>query len=104
MEAFHAGEIDQQSIVAQTFAGDVVATAPHRYDQVVLPRKFHAPDGICGAQAASDERWPLVDHPVPNFSRRIIDRVARLNYPTSNVLFELLKSGVREHECASGTK
>jgi hypothetical protein len=67
----------------------------------VLPRKFHAPDDICGAKAASNERWPFVDHPVPHFPRRIVDSVARLNYPTSNVILELLKSGVRKHERVS---
>jgi hypothetical protein len=104
MDAFHAGEVDQQSIVAQTFACDVVATSSNGYDQAVLSRKFHAPHDICGAQAAGNERWALVDHPVPHSPGRIVDTVARLNYPTSNVLLQLLKSGVRKHERASGTR
>jgi hypothetical protein len=76
MDAFHAGEIDQQSIVAQAFACDVVAASSNRYDQAVLPRKFHTPDHICSAKAASNERWPLVDHPVPHFPGWIVDSVA----------------------------
>jgi hypothetical protein len=104
MDAFHIGEVDQQSIVAQAFSRDVVAAASNCHDQAVLPRKFHTPDDICSAKAASDERWPLVDHPVPHFPGGIVDSVAWLNYSTSNILLELLKSGVRKHERVSWTR
>jgi len=101
MDAFHTGEVDQQTIVTQAFARDVVATSSYRYNQSVLPRKFHTPDNICSAKTASNERWPLVDHPVPHFPRGIVDSVAWLNYTTSNILLELLKSGIRKHRRVS---
>src|ERR1700739_3308905 len=72
MDSFHRGEVNQQPIVAQAFTCDALAASPHRYDQAVLTRKFHAPNDIRCTQAADNQRWMSVDHPVPHFPSHIV--------------------------------
>src|SRR5215470_18528740 len=74
--AAHGREIDDDAIVAQRAAADVVAAAAHGDEQFLGARELHGVDDIGRAGAAGDEAGVLVDARVPNFARPVVGGVA----------------------------
>jgi len=76
-DAFHRGEIDEQSAVADAVAREAVSAAAHRDLQSMRPRKIDGSDDIGCAAAAGDQSRPPVDHAVPNLACRVVGVVTR---------------------------
>ncbi len=68
----HRGEIDEKPAVADRRAGDVVAAAADRDEQLLVSRQPERMDDIGGAAAARDQPRTPVDHGVPDRSRRFV--------------------------------
>ena len=54
-----------------------MAPAAHRQGQLTVAREVDRFDDIGNSEAADDHRWPLVDHPIPDFARVVVIDVGR---------------------------
>ena len=64
--AAHGGEVDDDAVVAQRPAGDVVAAAPHRHQKVVPGGEFHRVHDVGRTEAAHDQTGVPVDGRIPD--------------------------------------
>ena len=58
--------------------------------EAVLAREVDARYNIGNTEAAHDERWPAVDHGIPDGARIIVPRVIRSDQLTAQTLLEFL--------------
>src|SRR5262249_39523856 len=75
----HVRQVDDDAAVADRQPGDVMAAAPDRYEQVVLPREADRVDHVVGAGTADDQRRAPVDHGVVDPAGLGVGRVAGLD-------------------------
>ena len=73
--AAHVGEVDDEPVVAERPAGDVVAAAAHRDQQVVVAGEAHGADHVGDAAAADDQPGPAVDRGVPDRAGDVVARI-----------------------------
>jgi len=76
VDAAHLREIDHQAAVVDCVAGDVVAAALDRDEQVLLAREGDGVDDIGCAAALHDQRRSTVDQPVPERAGIVVARIA----------------------------
>jgi hypothetical protein len=72
----HAREIGDDTIIHGAEAGTVVAASAHRQGQSAIAGEIDRADDIGDIYAADDERRVFVDHPIVDFARLVILRVA----------------------------
>ena len=75
LDGLHAGEIDHETVVAHSVAGDVVPATADSEGKSALAREAHRLNHIALMRAASDQRGPAVDHPVPDLPGVVVPRV-----------------------------
>jgi len=66
MHPAHVRKVDDQSVVADCPAADIVATAAHRHDHVVRAGEIHRSDHVGDAMTAQDRAGMFVDEGVPD--------------------------------------
>ena len=71
-----AGEVDDEAVVADGMAGDVVAAAANRDRQIVLTRKADRDGDVLGAPAAGDCERTAVDQRVEGGPCLVVGAVA----------------------------
>ena len=76
-DGFHLGQIDHQSIIAHSKAGDVVAGTTDGKKQIFLAREIHRLDHVLRAGAPGDECGPPVDRDVEYGTCGIVLRIVR---------------------------
>ena len=89
----HQGKVNHQAVVAAPESWPVVAAAPHRRKEIVLPRKAHGRDDIGDIRAASNQQRPLVNHPVVEPAGFLVLRVAALDQLTAQASLEFVNCG-----------
>jgi len=62
----HRREVDDNAVIAQGPAGDVVAAAFDRDKKVVCTRKLHGANDVGRFRTAGDETWMFIDARIPN--------------------------------------
>ena len=75
LDGLHPGEIDHHAVVAHSVARDVVPAAPDGETNSGLSSETQRLDHIALMRAASDQRGPPVDHPIPHRPRFVVPRV-----------------------------
>ena len=70
--AAHAREVDHDAVVARREAGDAVAAAPNRDDELLLTGEAEGRDDVVGAGRPHDQGRPTVDHAVPDRARIVV--------------------------------
>ena len=73
----HLGEVDHQAVVAERPAGDVVAAAAHRDEDVVGAGEVDGGDHVGRVAAADDQAGVAVDRGVPDPAGGVVVGVAR---------------------------
>ena len=73
----HWRQIDQQAAIAYGAAGDVVATATHRNEKLMLPRQVHGEHNVGRALAPDGKPRPAIDHCIPDRPRLVIAGIGR---------------------------
>jgi hypothetical protein len=76
VDAAHLREVDHQAAVVDCVAGNVVAAALDRDEQVLLAREVDGVDDIGCAAALHDQRRSTVDQTVPDRARLVVARIA----------------------------
>jgi hypothetical protein len=71
-DPLHQGEIDDYTSVADCISGDVVATTPHRQNQLMIAGEVHPSDDVGHPGAASDQRWASIYHRIEDLPHRVI--------------------------------
>ena len=69
VDGAHAGHVEQQAVVAERVAGDIVSAALDRQEQAVLAGEVDRADDVGDAGRLDDQAGVLVDHPVPDGER-----------------------------------
>ena len=90
----HRRQVDHQPAVAGPEPGDVVPSAAHRQQQVVVGGEPDAGDDVGHAAAPGDHGRPPVDHAVPDLARLVVGRIAGLDHFALERASEIL-DGVR---------
>ena len=78
MNAFHRRQVDHHAAVDRRAPGDIVAAAAHGDLELLLARQFDRVDDVGDTAAPGDQRRPLVDQPVMDFSGILVARIGRL--------------------------
>src|SRR3981081_2832751 len=86
--AFHCRKIDDDAIVAQGSASDVVAAAFDRDEQVVRTSKLHGMNDIRHTRTAGNQTRMPIDARIPDPTRRIVAGIARLGDLPMKVILE----------------
>jgi hypothetical protein len=84
VDTSHLREVDDQAIVAGTEPCPVVSAAANRGQQIVGPRIVDCSDHVRHVDASDDERGTLVDHPVVDQPRRLVQLMTWLNDRPAN--------------------
>ncbi len=85
---FHRRQVDHQSVIADGAARDVVSTAAHREQQVVVAREGHRAADVGDSRAANDRCRATVDHRIPYAARFVETGVARQQHLPSRRGFQ----------------
>ncbi len=80
---FHVRQVQRNRALAKGQPADIVAAGAYRQQHAVVPRERYGIHDIGRAGAFDDQRGAPVDHGVPDFSRRLIARLARLQHLAS---------------------
>ena len=72
LDALHGREVDHEAAIAHRGAGDVVAAAADRHEQIVLARETHRPDDVAGLRTAHDHGGSSIDHAVPDRASLVV--------------------------------
>ena len=72
----HLREVDDNAVVADGTAGDVVAAAAHGEQQAELAREINRPRHVRRVLTAHDDCRAPIDHRVPDRPRLVVARVA----------------------------
>jgi hypothetical protein len=75
-DALLSREVDDDAVVADRAPGDIMTAAANGNQQLVLAREVDSGHDVSHAGAAGDQRRPLVDHPVPDPTGRLVLVVA----------------------------
>ena len=67
-----------RAAIADGVTGNVVATAAHGDEQVVVAGQFDSMHDVGGTEALDDERGLAIDHGVPDLAGLVIGGIARL--------------------------
>jgi TCP-1/cpn60 chaperonin family len=62
----HRREVDDNAVIAQRPAGDVVAAAFDPDDKMVRTREFHRANDVSRSRTAGDQTWMFIDARIPN--------------------------------------
>ena len=76
IDTFHARQVNDHAIIHGTQSRPVVSAATHRQRQSLLAGEVDRADDVGDIHAADDERRMFVDHPIVDFARLVILRVA----------------------------
>ena len=87
--SFYLREIDDNTVVAQGFSGDVVPSPTDSDQKPVNPSEVNGTDDIRRVGAAGDKGGMLVDHRVPDFARPFVGFISRKKDLSLEVLFQL---------------
>src|SRR5205807_8770665 len=74
----HRRQVDHHAAVDRRAPGDIVAAAAHGDLELLLARQFDRVDDVGDTAAPGDQRRPLVDQPVMDFSGILVARIGRL--------------------------
>src|SRR5215475_8579808 len=80
---FDRGEIDYQTIIANSQTACVVTAAADGDKQIVISGEVHRADYICDIRAPRDQAWFLMDHRVVDLTRVVVICVSRLDQSAS---------------------
>ena len=75
VDPLHPREVDDEPAVAQGGARHVVASAFDRHPHVVLSGETHGRHNVRDARTLGDQSGTLINHPVPDSSRRVVTLV-----------------------------
>ena len=89
----HAREIDDNAAVARPEAGDAVAPAANRNDEIVLAGEADRRDDVHDTSAPRDEREMAVGHCVPDDAAGVVLAIAGLDQLAAKAIPELFKRG-----------
>ena len=70
--AVHLRQVDHQALLAHRLAGEAVAAAAHRQQQLVRRRELHRLHDVGGAAAARDQRRMAIEGAVPDAPRGVV--------------------------------
>src|SRR5439155_19145557 len=87
----HARQIDDHAAVARREAGDAVAPAADRNDEIVLAGEADRCDDVLDTSAPRDERRMAVGHRVPDDAAGVVLAIARLDQLAAKAIPELFK-------------
>ena len=104
VNAFHRGEVDNETALAHRAAGDVVAAPADSDRERVRAAVTHGSDHVLNAGATRDHRRPLVDHPVPNGPRSVVPLVTGSNELAAKCLLERRRGDRAGHLPVSSTR
>jgi hypothetical protein len=77
VDAAHPGQVDDEPVVVDGVAGDVVRAALDRAEQAVLAGEVHGVDDVRRPGRLHDQRRAAIDQPVPDGARLVVAAVAR---------------------------
>src|SRR5580765_2667009 len=80
MNALHRSEINNDAVIAQTKARDVMAGTQNRGRNLVLACKLYGGDHIGDAGTACDESGMPVNHGIVDLTRFVITALARTKH------------------------
>ena len=83
------GEIDQDAAVDGAVAGDAVPAAANSERQALLSGVLDRVDDVGGPLRSDNERWTLVDRPIPHRPCVVVAEIARSDHLTLEALPEL---------------
>src|SRR5438876_2459450 len=89
----HAREIDDNAAVARREAGDALAPAANRNDEIVLAGEADRRDDVHDTSAPRDERGMAVGHRVPDDAAGVVLAIAGLDQLAAKAIPELFKRG-----------
>ena len=89
VHSLHRREIDDEAIVAERLARDVVAAAAHGDEEIVPPRELERVLDVGYSLAPDDEGRVLVDHRVEDRPGRIVPREPGSKQLTAQAALEL---------------
>src|SRR5262249_19242395 len=97
----HLGQVDDETTIAGSVAGDVVATTTDRHQQVVATGKTDRGDDIGHASAAHDHGRMAVNHPIPHLPGVFVTAITGAQERATQARFEIvdrrfLEDGVLE--------
>ena len=95
-DAFHAGQVDRQTAIAERGAGDVVTTGAHRHGQIVVPGEGERVQHVRHTSTMGDEGRVAVDHRIPKRSRRVVSIVARNKHVAAQSCAQVRDRGFRK--------
>jgi hypothetical protein len=75
-QPLHRRKVNHQATFANRVSRDVVTAPTDGHKQVVVAGEVHSVHDIGDANAARDQRRPLIDHAVPDSAGIVIARVA----------------------------
>lgn len=77
MHPFHRHEVDHQPTIDHGTPGHIVPAAPNGDLEAVLAGEVDGVNNVSGAPAACDQRRPLVDEPIVDFSCVLVTDLSR---------------------------
>ena len=77
VDGSHLRQVDDQAIVTQSTAADIVAAAPDGGEQIVLAREVDGGDDVGQSRASGYQGRPLDDARVPHATRILVAAVVR---------------------------
>jgi hypothetical protein len=89
MNVLDEGEIDDEAIVADSQTSCVMASAPNRNPQLLLPAEMNGSDYVGHVSALGDQTRFATDHGVIDFARFFITCVGGLDKITAELIPEL---------------
>ena len=96
-DALHGPEVDDDAVVADRLAGDVVAAAAHRDGERVREAERQRRLDVGHAVAAGDDRGMLVDHAVVNAAGGLVLGVGRTDDCAAQFASQLVENGTFEN-------
>ena len=91
LDAFHAGEIDDEAPIAGSVAREAMTTTTNSDGKVLTACELDSRDDIGNVGAADDQGRVLVYHPIPDPTGALIALVARADQFAVQTFLEVLK-------------
>ena len=68
LDSFHAGEIDDEPVIAGAMSGVTMSPASYRHDKLLTTRKLDTAKNVSNIDTLGDSRRVCIDHAIPNFA------------------------------------
>jgi hypothetical protein len=86
--AVHSGQINHDATVTYCKAWNTMPTTTDRYQKMVGPGEIDGVNHIGNPNAAGDQRWVSVDHPIMDLANKVIGLAAGVEQFAPQVLLE----------------